>query len=167
MRDPPRLQRARWLRPEASLLRTRLPSLSEPARDTASALCGVSDIGTDGGRAALTGARYDGSGCCVARPVLPRCGAGRAPAHRRSVCLLRTAGQTATQIVWPTRIRTDVRALAKAWHHCREIHQYRVCEAFVETAISNVRLRGELSAHVSLNSMPVSTNERTPRAFSP
>jgi len=51
-----------------------------------------------------------------------------------------------------TAIATDVRSLAKAWHrkiqvpcpHCREIHKYRVCESFVETAISVARLRGEL-----------------------
>jgi hypothetical protein len=54
----------------------------------------------------------------------------------------------------PTAIATDVRSLAKAWHtkiqvpcpHCSEIHNYRVCEAFVETAISIARLRGDLYA---------------------
>ena len=51
----------------------------------------------------------------------------------------------------PTTIATDVRTLAKAWHskikvscpHCNEVHTYRVCEAFVEAAISTARLRGE------------------------
>jgi hypothetical protein len=51
----------------------------------------------------------------------------------------------------PTKIATDVRTLAKAWHskvtvscpHCGEVHTYRVCEAFVEAAISQARLRGE------------------------
>jgi hypothetical protein len=50
-----------------------------------------------------------------------------------------------------TKIATDVRTLAKAWHskikvpcpHCGEVHTYRVCEAFVEAAISQTRLRGE------------------------
>jgi hypothetical protein len=52
----------------------------------------------------------------------------------------------------PTHIETDVRTLAKSWHskikiscpHCREVHKFRVCEAFVESAISNARIRGEL-----------------------
>ena len=47
---------------------------------------------------------------------------------------------------------TDVRTLARSWHlkikvacpHCGEVHRYRVCEAFVEAAISNARLRGDL-----------------------
>jgi hypothetical protein len=51
----------------------------------------------------------------------------------------------------PTKIATDVRTLAKAWHskikvpcpHCGAVHTYRVCEAFVEGAISQARLRGE------------------------
>jgi hypothetical protein len=51
-----------------------------------------------------------------------------------------------------TAIATDVRTLAKAWHskiklscpHCGEVHKYRVCDAFVEAAISPARIRGEL-----------------------
>ena len=74
-----------------------------------------------------------------------------------------------TQSAIPTRIATDVRALAKAWHtkikvscpHCQEVHQYRVCDAFVETAISNARLRGDLPAQEMLNSPLVSRNGRT------
>ena len=58
-----------------------------------------------------------------------------------------------TQSSIPTTIATDVRTLAKAWHskikvscpHCNEVHRYRVCEAFVEAAISTARLRGELT----------------------
>jgi hypothetical protein len=49
-----------------------------------------------------------------------------------------------------TKIRTDVRSLAKAWHlkiqvpcpHCNEIHKYRASEAFAEAAISDERIRG-------------------------
>ena len=52
-----------------------------------------------------------------------------------------------------TTIATDVRTLAKAWHrkmevscpHCGEVHKYRVCEAFVQAAISHAHLRGELT----------------------
>jgi len=52
-----------------------------------------------------------------------------------------------------TTIATDVRTLAKAWHrkiavscpHCAEVHKYRVCEAFVQAAISQAHLRGELT----------------------
>jgi phage FluMu protein Com len=58
-----------------------------------------------------------------------------------------------TQSSISTTIATDVRTLAKAWHrkikvscpHCREIHNYRVSEAFVEAALSNAHLRGELT----------------------
>jgi endogenous inhibitor of DNA gyrase (YacG/DUF329 family) len=50
-----------------------------------------------------------------------------------------------------TTLATDVRTFAKAWHskikvscpHCDEVHKYRVCEAFVEAAISTASLRGE------------------------
>jgi hypothetical protein len=50
-----------------------------------------------------------------------------------------------------TTITTDVRTLARSWHskikvscpHCKAVHTYRVCEAFVEAAISQARLRGE------------------------
>jgi hypothetical protein len=53
----------------------------------------------------------------------------------------------------PTKIATDVRTLAKSWHSkikisCPqrgEVHTYRVCEAFVEAAISNERLRGGIT----------------------
>jgi RNase P subunit RPR2 len=56
-----------------------------------------------------------------------------------------------TQSSIQTSVTTDVRALAKAWHskikvsclHCGEVHLYRVCEAFVEAAISHARLRGD------------------------
>jgi hypothetical protein len=49
-----------------------------------------------------------------------------------------------------TNIRTDVRSLTKAWHskiqvpcpHCKEIHRYRVSEAFAEAVISDERIRG-------------------------
>jgi hypothetical protein len=52
-----------------------------------------------------------------------------------------------------TKIATDVRTLARSWHsrikvacpHCDEVHTYRVCEAFVEAAISNARLRGDIA----------------------
>jgi len=52
-----------------------------------------------------------------------------------------------------TKIATDVRTLARSWHsrikvacpHCDEVHTYRVCEAFVEAAISNARLRGDIT----------------------
>jgi hypothetical protein len=58
-----------------------------------------------------------------------------------------------TQSSIRTAISTDVRTLAKAWHskikvpcpHCSEVHRYRVCEAFVEAAISDARIRGELA----------------------
>jgi hypothetical protein len=58
-----------------------------------------------------------------------------------------------TQNSIQTTIATDVRALAKAWQskikvscpHCSEVHKYRVCEAYVEAAISIARLRGELT----------------------
>jgi phage FluMu protein Com len=58
-----------------------------------------------------------------------------------------------TQSSISTTIATDVRTLTKAWHrkikvscpHCREIHNYRVSEAFVEAALSNAHLRGELT----------------------
>jgi hypothetical protein len=51
-----------------------------------------------------------------------------------------------------THIERDVRTLVKSWHskiiiscpHCTEVHKFRACEAFVESAISNARLRGEL-----------------------
>jgi hypothetical protein len=57
-----------------------------------------------------------------------------------------------TMAAIPTLIGTDVRTLAKKWYtkikvscpYCRETHQYTVREAFVETAISNARLRGEV-----------------------
>jgi hypothetical protein len=54
-----------------------------------------------------------------------------------------------------TAIRTpmaaDVRTLAGSWHskirvscpHCGVLHTYRVCEAFVEAAISNASIRGD------------------------
>ena len=59
----------------------------------------------------------------------------------------------------PTKIATDVRTLAKAWHsklkvscpHCGEVHTYRVCEAFVEEAISQARLRGEHTVGADLS----------------
>ena len=43
-----------------------------------------------------------------------------------------------------TTIATDVRTLTKAWHskikvscpHCSEVHDYRVCEAYVEAALN-------------------------------
>jgi hypothetical protein len=49
-----------------------------------------------------------------------------------------------------TNIGTDVRSLTKAWHskiqvpcpHCKEIHKYRVSEAFAEAVISDERIRG-------------------------
>jgi hypothetical protein len=58
-----------------------------------------------------------------------------------------------TQSSIQTTIATDVRTLAKAWHrkievscpHCGEVHKYRVCEAFVQAAISHAHLRGELA----------------------
>jgi hypothetical protein len=51
-----------------------------------------------------------------------------------------------------TDIAIDVWTLAKAWHskikvpcpHCSEVHRYRVREAFVEAAISNAHIRGDL-----------------------
>jgi hypothetical protein len=53
-------------------------------------------------------------------------------------------------LIW-TRIATDVRSLAKAWHskikvacpHCKETHKYNVNEAYTEAIISNARIRGE------------------------
>ena len=53
-----------------------------------------------------------------------------------------------TQSSIRTTIATDVRTLAKAWHskikvscpHCSEVHIYRVCEAYVEAALSSARL---------------------------
>jgi hypothetical protein len=50
-----------------------------------------------------------------------------------------------------TAITTDVRTLARSWHskikvscpHCGVVHTYRVCEAFVDAAISQAHLRGE------------------------
>jgi len=59
----------------------------------------------------------------------------------------------ATRAAIPTKIATDVRTLAKSWHskikvscpHCGEVHTYRVCEAFVDAAISNARLRGDIA----------------------
>jgi hypothetical protein len=70
----------------------------------------------------------------------------------RSVSYLTVLCPT-TQSSISTTIATDVRTLAKAWHrkikvscpHCMEIHNYRVSEAFVETALSNGHLRGELT----------------------
>jgi hypothetical protein len=64
-------------------------------------------------------------------------------------CVTVVCPTTRTSI--PTKIATDVRSLAKAWHskikvscpHCGMVHTYRVCEAFIEAAISQVRLRGE------------------------
>jgi len=49
-----------------------------------------------------------------------------------------------------TRIGTDVRSLTKVWKsnievpcaHCKEIHSYRVRDAFTEVAISDERIRG-------------------------
>ena len=49
-----------------------------------------------------------------------------------------------------TKIKTDVRSLTKVWHskievpcpHCKEIHKYRVSEAFAEAVISDERIRG-------------------------
>ena len=62
-----------------------------------------------------------------------------------------------------TTIATDVQTLAKAWHskikvscpHCGEVHKYRVCEAFVQAAISHPHLRGELRI-VTPNLLPPS-----------
>ena len=76
--------------------------------------------------------------------------------RRHADCLTVLCPLTKSSI--PTRIGTDVRTLAKAWHtkikvscpHCREVHVFRVCEAFVETAISNARLRGEPCRHGGL-----------------
>jgi len=120
---------------------------------------------------------------CVARSVLRRRGAGRAldtaevdmPASKNTLrrhadCLTVLCPLTKSSI--PTLIGTDVRTLAKAWHtrfkiscpHCQDVHVYRVCEAFVETAISNARLRGEVSGHgATPNSLIVSDNGRTAR----
>jgi hypothetical protein len=90
--------------------------------------------------------------------------------RRHGDCLTVLCPLTKSSI--PTLIGTDVRTLAKAWHtkikvscpHCREVHVYRVCEAFVETAISNARLRGEISGHGEApNSLIVSDNGRTAR----
>jgi hypothetical protein len=58
-----------------------------------------------------------------------------------------------------TKIATDVRTLAKSWHskikvscpHCGKVHTYRVCEAFMEGAISNARLRGDLMIDTNPN----------------
>ena len=58
--------------------------------------------------------------------------------RRHADCLTVLCPLTKSSI--PTRIGTDVRTLAKAWHtkikvscpHCREVHVFRVCEAFVE-----------------------------------
>ena len=55
---------------------------------------------------------------------------------------------TRTSIV--TNIRTDVRSLTKTWHskiqvpcpHCKEIHKYKVSEAFAEAVLSDERIRG-------------------------
>ena len=61
-----------------------------------------------------------------------------------------------------TTITTDVRTLAKAWHrkirvscpHCGEVHKYRVCEAFVQAAISYAYLRGDLTLVTYPNLLP-------------
>jgi hypothetical protein len=53
-----------------------------------------------------------------------------------------------------TDIGTDVRSLAKTWNskiqvpcpHCKQIHKYRVSEAFAEAALSDERIRGGFSA---------------------
>src|SRR4051812_4703787 len=58
-----------------------------------------------------------------------------------------------TRAAIPTKVATDVRTLAKSWHskikiscpHCGEAHTYRICEAFVDAAISNARLRGDIA----------------------
>ena len=76
------------------------------------------------------------------------------PAHeklrRHADCLTVLCPMTMGSIA--TLVETDARTLAKRWHskikvscpHCGDAHEYRVCEAFVESAISNARLRGEL-----------------------
>src|SRR3954463_15007229 len=64
-----------------------------------------------------------------------------------------------TRAAIPTKVATDVRTLAKSWHskikiscpHCGEAHTYRICEAFVEAAISHARLRGEYAAVTNLS----------------
>jgi hypothetical protein len=64
-----------------------------------------------------------------------------------------------TRAAIPTKVATDVRTLAKSWHskikiscpHCGEAHTYRICEAFVEAAISHARLRGEYTAVTNLS----------------
>jgi hypothetical protein len=70
--------------------------------------------------------------------------------NRQRECLAVLCPTTRTSI--PTKIATDVWTLARAWHskikvpcpHCGKAHTYRVCEAFVEAAISDARIRGEL-----------------------
>jgi len=50
-------------------------------------------------------------------------------------------------------IATDVRSLTKAWHskikiacpHCQDTHRFRVSEAFINSAVSDERLRGVFS----------------------
>ena len=76
---------------------------------------------------------------------------GKNKPSRYADCLTVLCPTTRTAIA--TKIATDVRTLAKSWHskikvscpHCSEVHTYRVCEAFVDAAISNARLRGDIA----------------------
>lgn len=80
--------------------------------------------------------------------------------RRRADCLTVLCPITMGSI--PTLDATDARTLAKRWHtrikvscpHCGNSHEYRVCEAFVETAVSNARLRGDLYPHAGHQFFP-------------
>jgi hypothetical protein len=89
--------------------------------------------------------------------------------NRHADCL--TVLCPTTHSLIKTTIATDVGTLAKAWHrkirvscpHCGKVHKYRVCEAFVQAAISNAHLRGELTLVSYSNPLLPHPSPRGPR----